>query len=400
MSVASPEAEAPFKTLTVPALPPIPRRRYIDKDFFRAEVDHVFKKSWLVIGHQSEYTDVGSYITHDVPWAPVVVIRGKDHKLRAFLNSCSHRGAPVVREEHGQTRMMVCKYHAWSFDLEGKLVSVPQKADFCGLNQDDYPLREIRCELWGGLVFINFDRDAMPLSQWVAPFGPHYDHIVSAPLKCVNKRSYIMKCNWKIAVEAFVETYHVPVIHKQTAAQVIASHDTVLELYRHGHGLLAPPYRADVLESSEWKGTALRSSLVPLDGYDFSTHVMTPGLFPNAFISFEAPGFPMVAKWPISVDETRIDLFWYGRDWGDGPMPAEWHERVAAFHMLMLEDVENLEPMQKSIEADPDRKVPLCGQEQRLWHMSAEIDRMIGPENIAPELRMPQLDLLDPYIRG
>ena len=391
-------AITPPEKKAIPALTPIPRRRYIDPEFFKLETEHVFRKSWLVVGHASEFPNIGSYVTYDIPWAPVVVIRGKDRRLRAFLNSCSHRGAPIVRDVQGDTRMMVCKYHAWSFDLEGKLVSVPQKTDFCGLNTDEYPLREIRCELWGGMVFINFDAAAMPLSEWVAPFGSTYDHIVNAPLRCVNKRSYVMRCNWKIAVEAFVETYHVPVIHKETAAQVIQSHDTWLELYPHGHGLLAPPYRADVLQSSEWKGTALRSSLKPLDGYDFTTHVMTPGLFPNAFISFEAPGFPMVVKWPISVEETRIDLFWYGRDWGDQEMPAEWNERVAAFHMLMLEDVDNLEPMQKSIEADPDRNVPLCGQEQRIWHMNAEIDRCIGADRIAPALRMKQPELLDSFI--
>ena len=399
-AVASPVAS---QTARVPALPPIPRRRYTDAKFFQSEIDHVFRKSWLIVGHASEYPNVGSYVTHDVPWAPVVVIRGKDNVLRAFLNSCSHRGAPVVREVEGQTRMMVCKYHAWSFDLEGKLVSVPQKADFCGLDTNDYPLRQIRCEQWGGMVFINFDNDAMPLADWVKPFGDRYDFILNAPLRCVNKRSYIINCNWKIAVEAFVETYHVPVIHKETAAMVIASHDTWLELYPHGHGLLAPPYREDVLQSSEWKGTALRSSLEVIEGFEneFQTHVMTPGLFPGTFLSFERAGFPMVTKWPISVDKTRIDLYWYGKDWGaDNEMPAEWNERVAAFHMLMLEDIDNLEPMQRSIEADPDRGVPLCGQEQRLWHMSAQIDRMIGQENIEPALRMPQVDLLDPYVIG
>ncbi|QIL74028.1 aromatic ring-hydroxylating dioxygenase subunit alpha (plasmid) [Diaphorobacter sp. HDW4B] len=394
---AVPAPVAPARK-TLPTLTPIPRRRYIDPAFFQLETEHVFKKSWLVIGNESEFPNVGSYVTYDVPWAPVVVIRGKDKRLRAFLNSCTHRGAAVVREEKGEARMMVCKYHAWSFDLQGKLVSVPQRSDFGDLNMEEHALNEIRCEQWGGLVFINFDKKAMPLSEWVAPFGNQYDHIVNAPLKVVNKRSYTIRCNWKIAVEAFVETYHVPVIHKETAAQVIQSHDTWLELYPHGHGLLAPPYRPDVLESSEWKGTALRSTLKPLDGYNFVTHVMTPGLFPNAFISFEAPGYPMVVKWPISVNETRIDLFWYGRDWGDQEMPAEWNDRVAAFHMLMLEDVDNLEPMQKSIEADPERKVPLCGQEQRIWHMNAEIDRCIGQDNIAPELRMKNADLLDPFI--
>lgn len=402
MSIAIPEtiqaqidqqSELPF-----PKLPDIPRRRYMDPDFFKQEIEAVFKKSWLAIGHVSEVPDVGSYLTLDLPFAPVLIVRGKDMQVRAFINACRHRGAPVVREDKGCAQVLVCQYHAWSYDLEGKLKGVPQKHDFCGLKNDEYPLQSIRCETWGGLIFLNFDRGAMPLSEWVSPFGDQYDHIVGSPLRLVSRRSYVIDCNWKIAVEAFWETYHVTTIHRKTAATVIDSNNTHFVLHPHGHGTMVPPYRPDVLTSSEWKGTALRSTLKPIEAFDFNEGVVTPGLFPNGFVSFERAGFPLVVKWPLGVDKTRIDLIWYGRDWGDGEMPAEWHERVEAFHQLMLEDIHNMAPMQKSVMADPDKGVPLCKQEARLYQLHAQIDNLIGRESIAAELQVP--DLLKDYLIG
>jgi phenylpropionate dioxygenase-like ring-hydroxylating dioxygenase large terminal subunit len=402
MSVAiSPTLQAQVeqqKALGLPLLPEVSRRRYIDPDFFKLEMDAVFRKSWLAIAHVSEVPAVGSYVTFDLPFAPVLIVRGKDMKVRAFMNACRHRGAPVVREEKGCARVLVCQYHAWSYDLDGRLRGVPQKHDFCGLKNEDYPLQSIRCESWGGLLFINFDADAMPLAQWLAPFGDTYNHIVGAPLRLVSRRSYVIDCNWKIAVEAFWETYHVTTIHKDTAALVIDSNSTAFVLHPHGHGTMIPPYRQDVLTSSEWKGTALRSTLEPIEGFDFNDGVVTPGLFPNGFVSFERAGFPLVVKWPLGPGKTQIDLIWYGRDWGDGEMPDEWHGRVEAFHNLMLEDIENMAPMQKSIEADPDKGVPFCNQEARLYQLHAQIDNLIGREHIAPGLQVP--DVLKDYLIG
>lgn len=379
-----------------PKLPDVPRARYVDETFYQQEMEHVFRKSWLILAHSSELPEPGNYVTFDLPFAPVLLVRGKDGQIRAFLNACRHRGAPVVREKQGSARMLVCQYHAWSYDLEGSLRAVPQKHQFPGLDLEERSLQSLRCELWGGMIFINFDPAAAPLSEWVAPFGDRYDHIIGSPLRLVSRRSYVIESNWKIVVEAFLETYHVTTIHRQTAAQVIESDKTDFLLQRNGHGTLTPPYRLDVLESSEWKGTALRSTLTPIEGFDFADGVVTPGLFPNSFLSFESPGFPMVVKWPLAVDKTQIDLVWYGRDWGDGPMPEEWHARVAAFHELMLEDIENMAPMQKSIKSDPDKGMPFGSQERRLYQLHAQIDRRIGSAHIAPKLRVP--DLLNDFI--
>jgi nitrite reductase/ring-hydroxylating ferredoxin subunit len=381
-----------------PKLPDIPRRRYLDDRFYQAEQEYVFRRSWLIAGHVSELPGPGSYRVLDLPFAPVLLVRGEDGRVRAMLNSCRHRGAPVVRDNEGCARRLSCQYHGWSYDLCGKLVGVPERHDFRDLDLDQHPLQALRCECWGGLVFINFDLDAPPLLEWLGPIAERYGHLVEAPLRVVSKKSYLLNCNWKIVVDAFIETYHVNTIHRQTAAQVIVPSKTDLLLHPGGHGTMVTPYREDLLKISEWKGTALRTSLPSIPDFEFVGAVITAGLFPNVIMPFEAPGFPIHVKWPLSIDRTRMDLVWYGLDWGDRAMPEEWNARVAAYDMLVQEDLVNMEFMQKSLEADPKKGIPLCKQERRLWHFHAAIDRCIGTDRIDPELRVP--DLLQDYVEG
>jgi phenylpropionate dioxygenase-like ring-hydroxylating dioxygenase large terminal subunit len=101
-----------------PDLPDIPLARYTDEAFFKAEIDRVFRASWHFAGHQSQWAGPGSYRLLDLPYAPVVVTRGRDGQLRAFLNSCRHRGAPVVRSTAGTAKLLVCQFHSWAYDLD------------------------------------------------------------------------------------------------------------------------------------------------------------------------------------------------------------------------------------------------------------------------------------------
>ena len=116
---------------------------------------------------------------------PVLVIRGADGALRAFMNSCRHRGAPVVRDVEGVTRLLVCHYHSWGYDLAGNLKRLPDERDFADLCKEDRGLVKVRCERWGGFVFVNLDDDAPPLLEWIAPLADRLPEIAAAPLRTV-----------------------------------------------------------------------------------------------------------------------------------------------------------------------------------------------------------------------
>lgn len=376
--------------------PMIPRRRYIDAGFHRLELDRLWRTSWLLVGHRSEYKEPGNYRLLDIPLAPVVTVLGHDSVLRAFLNSCRHRGAPVVRESQGKTRVMSCQYHGWTYDLCGRLVGVPEEERFPCLDKGVMSLQAVRCELWGGFVFINFDADAPPLLEWLpAGFQQRYSEIAAAPLRVLSKQSWTLDCNWKIAVEAFRESYHVDLIHRQTASRVLLSPQSSFETYGNGFGTMISPYRPDLLNNAEWRGAMAMSSVPTLtgtQGEDYARSALMGYFFPNAFFGFQRAGFPAVMKWPLAVDRTHLDVVWYGMDWGTGPLPSEWEPVIAGFTQLVNEDIANMAPMQRSLEADPGKAVPLGRTESLLYTLHAEIDRVIGIDLIAPELRTPIVD--------
>ena len=376
----------------LPPLPEIPRARYLDPAFYRAEMDHVFRRTWLFAGHVSEFAEEGSYRLLDLPFAPVFVVRGKDGVLRAFLNSCQHRGATVLKQNEGCAKSLTCQYHGWTYDLKGQLIGVPDRAGFPELQIESKKLVGLRCEQWGGFVFISFAADAPPLLDWLAPIVKRYSSIADAPLRVVSKQSWEIECNWKVVMDAFRETYHIDMVHRNTLAQMIACNDSKNIMYHNGHFTLLTPYSQQI----DWKGVAQQSTLAKLPGIDgqlYVENVVLPGIFPNALISIQLSGFPILQAWPLSPDRSRIDFVWYGMDWGSGPMPEEWNGITAAYEVVVREDLSNLASIQKSLEADPMKGIPLAQQEVMVYQFHAEIDRLIGANNIAEKLRVP--DILD-----
>ena len=116
------------------AVPLIPVERYLDPTFTALEHERVWRRSWLFAGHESEVAEPGSYKLFTRTGAPIVIVRGQDRVLRAFYNSCRHRGAPVVKGECGTAKRLTCQYHSWSYDTEGVLRAVPDDRNFVDLD--------------------------------------------------------------------------------------------------------------------------------------------------------------------------------------------------------------------------------------------------------------------------
>ena len=382
----------------LPRLPEIARRRHTDDTFYQAEMKHVWRKSWLLAGHVSEFRKAGDYRLLDIPFAPVFVVCGKDGELRAFLNSCRHRGATVLRELAGSANVLSCQYHGWTYNLEGKLIGVPESEGFPELNMEDHPLQEVRCERFGGFIYVNFDTDTPPLLEWLGPIATQYGALADAPLRIITKQSFEVNCNWKIATEAFREGYHISQVHRNTAAQGLMGEKSFFEMYPNGHGAMFIPFRAD-LSQVDWEGMVAKSPLPILPGTDtndFRQGVVQISIFPNAAFGLQPQGFPIFITWPLSADRCRLDLIYFAGDWGDATRPAELDGVINALEVLTTEDIGNLEAIQKSVAANPDLGIPLSTQECLIYHMHADIDRLIGASNIPVELRVP--DVLGKYI--
>jgi phenylpropionate dioxygenase-like ring-hydroxylating dioxygenase large terminal subunit len=384
-----------------PQLPDLPIGRYTDEAFHQLELRRVFRRSWLFAGHIAEYPEAGSYRVLDIPLAPIVAVRGKDGQLRAFLNTCRHRGAPVVREECGTAKHLVCQFHAWSYDLAGKLVGVFDERDFRGLEKEARALTPVRCESWGGFVFVNLDPDAPPLLEHLAPLVERYGDLIESPtLRPVLSRSWDLRCNWKVAIEAFMEIYHFKVVHKDSAGPFVDHRGGVMLLHPHGHSSGFTPYRMEAVQAAGALEMFFPSGAPTVAGLSELYREANPSFtaFPNLVTPTDITGFPILVWYPLGVGCTRMQMHWYGPDWGQGDRPSAWEIKLASWDQLMAEDNRNLEPIQRSIDAAAHTGIPLNYQERRLWQFHVDIDRMIGPDRVPEHLRVP--DLLAHYIEA
>lgn len=270
---------------------------------------------------------------------------------------------------------------------------MPRKETFGQLDMTKHNLHELRCEQWGELIFFSFDTNVEPLTQYLETFANQYQRIVATPLRTVSRKSFPIACNWKIAVEAFIEDYHLPSTHLRTAARIFEAGETRLRLQPKGHGTMFTHYKSTIPTALAWT-----TDMPDLLGPEFKDFAAVIGTFPNTLIAMQPFGYQTMTIWPLSINESRLDVVTYGPDWGEGALPDGWQSQLANFDLLVEEDLENLGPIQRSIEADATRGIPLSTQECRLWHFNAHIDLAIGAERIPEELRVPDLlrDFVEP----
>ena len=201
---------------------PLPVAAIRDPAVYEAERDRIFRRTWLKVATSWELPAIGDYKVKElaVADASVLIIRGKDDRIRAFHNVCTHRGNKVVPTSdfetfgHARANVVTCRFHGWVFGADGALKSVPMKDRFGELDTACLGLREIACDQWEGFVFINFDPDpAQSLADYLGDFGRLFGGYPYAESTTAFRYSTILDCNWKVALYAFSEGYHVPTIH-------------------------------------------------------------------------------------------------------------------------------------------------------------------------------------------
>ncbi|HWC68452.1 MAG TPA: aromatic ring-hydroxylating dioxygenase subunit alpha [Acidimicrobiales bacterium] len=372
-----------------PALPDIPLGRYTDPAFHALEQALLFEHTWLYAGHDSELPGPGAYKLADIAGAALLLVRGDDGEVRAFHNACRHRGAPVVRDARGTARLLVCQFHSWTYDLQGRLARVPDERDFVGLCPEQRALPAVRCERWGGWWFVNFDHDAPPLLEWLDPIPTLLADVARSPLRVIDEKHVELGCNWKILAEGFLEVYHARTVHPTTVAPTLDTRGTVVSLFDHGHqNMLSPVKPGTRADGREALATLAHVPAVMRE------HIQPAhGIFPNIISPLDARGFPFLVFWPVAIDRTRLDIVWFVADWGEGDLPGAelWRKRLERFDLLMEEDYRNLEPIQRSMKHAAHGGQVVNYQERRIWHVHAWIDKVIGPERIPDELRVPDL---------
>jgi choline monooxygenase len=192
----------------------IPSAWYTDPRFHAIDSELVFARSWQNVGHAAQVAAEGQYLVATVADDPVIVVRGKDGVLRAFFNVCRHRGGPLALED-GCARALQCKYHGWTYLLDGTLRGVPAMDRTELFDRADFSLVPIRVETWQGLVFVNLDPAAAPLATFTAGIAERIAPMRLDALRFSREVRYEVRANWKVYVDNYLEGYHVPYVHPE-----------------------------------------------------------------------------------------------------------------------------------------------------------------------------------------
>lgn len=194
----------------------IPFDRNTSKVFFNLEMERMWPRVWQWACREEHIPDIGDWIVYDIGDYSILVVRDEDGTPKAYVNSCMHRGTKLRKSgTHGHSHELRCPFHGWSWTLAGELKRVPCQWDAPHVSARSHGLVPVRAEVWGGFVFINMDDDAPPLEDYLQPLQQHF-----APYALENRyiELHIEKelfCNWKAAIEAFVENYHTQETHPQ-----------------------------------------------------------------------------------------------------------------------------------------------------------------------------------------
>lgn len=189
-------------------------RIYSDPALYELELERVFARSWLLLGHETHIPKPGDYITQYMGEDPVIVARQKDRSIRVFLNQCRHRGMRICKTDSGNAKSFMCSYHGWAYDTGGKLVNVPIEQAFCPkMNKEDWGPLQARVATYKGLIFANWDPEAPSLEDYLGDARFYMDMMLDrceAGTEVIpGMQKWVIPCNWKFAAEQFCsDMYH------------------------------------------------------------------------------------------------------------------------------------------------------------------------------------------------
>lgn len=388
---------------------------YHSADRLAAE-KRVFRKSWLNVARDEEIPKAGDWLTFDLAIGDtsILVVRGKDGRVRAFHNMCTHRGTKLAWGESGHAGQFVCPYHAWTFDTDGRLRGVPASQCFPHVDRDASGLTPIAVDIWAGFIFVNLDpTPGIGLREWLGPVARMLDGAPFAdyPLACRLRGT--MKANWKLYVESQSEAYHVSTLHSRTVKDFIHCRERPfgdyvglesLGAHRRATSPRNPGYGPDPrkpfqsfafgslphLFLNESANDGVFSNVdINKDKVDY-WGVELYQIFPNFGLNLSRNGFWCTFGWPLTEDTGIWEARYYFQ------APATRRERMGTEYSLLfnrdtlMEDVICAEQQQAMLASGARDHIQFGEIEYVLRHEAAVweavIDRMEAPglSRIAP----------------
>ncbi|MCX7863968.1 MAG: aromatic ring-hydroxylating dioxygenase subunit alpha [Novosphingobium sp.] len=365
---------------------PVPAKPYYDPAYFELEREAVFRRSWLQIGHVCELPEPGSFIRRDVEVlkASVLIVRGKDGKIRAFHNVCTHRGTQLVEEMQGKASRFTCPYHSWTFSEDGSLLSAPD-FDAFHVTKEECALPHIHLEVIAGLIFLHFGAPERSLREELGPMAERMEQLPVARATTFSEYVYEIDANWKITYDNFQENYHLRFIHPSTAGPGCAPPNPFGYPEEYGfHG----EHRTQTIWSNPKPGAPK-----PVQGISYmrigaslmKRNLLVPGAEKNYFAIF--PSFFLFGNpathfshtvYPIAANKSRgvIRLWWVGDDANASERYAREYG-MAITRDIHVEDRSVIERGQRGLESGALKHIHLQANEALIRHLFNVVDSRV-----------------------
>ena len=324
---------------------------YTDPAILEVEKSHIFRRTWQLVGTLDQpcgegrnasgaprtIADPESFFTADVIGEPVVIVRDQQGVLRAFSNVCRHRAGPIARGS-GCKNVLRCGYHGWTYALDGRLIGTPDVEGVEFFDRTTMGMVPLRLETWEQLIFVNFDQNVEPLSTYLGEIPKQARGFQFAGLQLVERRDYIMDCNWKVYVDNYLEGYHIPIAHPGLMREIdYANYST--ETYRYYSQQFAP---IRVMKPED----AGERFYPPGNGLQ---HALYFWIFPNLMLNIYPDNLSSNLVVPLSHDKTLTIFEWFFHGANSEKVRERIKRAVAFSDEVQQEDIDLCRNVQRGL---------------------------------------------------
>jgi Rieske 2Fe-2S family protein len=289
----------------------LPQQYFLTAEIFRQEQERIFSKQWVLVGHESQIAKPGDYFVppspekYGVAGERLIITRDQLGTIRGFYNTCRHRGTRLKEDASGHASAIQCPYHAWTYGLDGRLVSAPHMDEVPGFDKADYSLKPVNLGIWEGFIYVNLAENPMPLEKWFAPLNGKFSHWNMSILRPAKRVEYDIRANWKLMFENYSECYHCPGMHPQL--QKVSPYDSA------ENDLTKGPFLGGSMKINKGKSLTMSGNAcaLPVGKIENLQQVFYYSIFPNMLLSLH-PEYVMVHQlWPQSPERTLIVCDWF-----------------------------------------------------------------------------------------
>lgn len=362
-------AERPFHDAL--SLPPAV---YHDSDIYALEVEKIFHRDWICAGRLAEIPRPGDYIAFDIVDRPVVVVRQADGTAKAFSNVCRHRSSRLVTG-CGHARRLVCPYHSWTYELDGRLIGAPFMQDRAGFDMGAVALRELRCTAWQGFVYVSLDPGAAPFAAQLTELDEQVGKLEFADYVPVHAATEVWSSNWKCLVENYMDVYHLHRVHADSFGKHGSNEDTTY--FFPGNDFFCYHY---VQEADDKWSVRAHDNNDRVKG-DERHRTWLINVFPTHTIQLQPDLLWYLSILPLGVD--RLEVRWavsVPQDFLDDPDGGEKHvrENLELLIQVNAEDRQAVERVHSGTAEPEAAQGPLSSLERSVWDFGRYLSRRLA----------------------